>query len=740
MAADQVKLSRREEEVAALVAEGLTNREIARQLFISERTVEGHVEHLLSKLGYRRRSQIAVWARDEARLEQPGNLPSVTTTFVGRSRELAEVGDLLARNRLVTILGAGGIGKTRIALEAAPRAAGREAAWFVDLSPVRSGERIWERVAAALGLRESDQEAPRQTVIGHLGRRGGLILLDNCEHIIDESAAVAEALLKGCPQIRILATSREPLGVYGEQTWRAPPMEHEEAVSLFTDRARLAAPSGQVSEEIVGELVSRLDGLPLAIELAAARVAVLSPKEILRRLQDVFPLLTGGPRTLVPRQQTLRATVDWSFDLLAGDQRRLFCRLSVFVGGFDLEAAEAVHGGPVLDLLAGLVSRSLVVAQPRQQATRYRLLEVLRQYGQARLQDSGEAEEMKRRHALHFLQLARRMDAGLRFGERGSWLPRIRLEQENLRAALDWARGMPGDLGLELATHLSRFWVQDGWPREGSTWMELMLDSGAGDRRLRATALHRAGELAFLQGDYETARVRLEASLALKEALGDQRGAGRRLNLLSIVATARGDFPKAESLAGRALEIAERLDDERGSAWARLSLGYAAFMSGERGAAEARFREAARIHRRTGDTLGIIFDLGGMIWLDLEKGEVEPARARIREGIEIMERDHLLAGQPGWMLGGLVLAAAEGRYHAALRLSGAIDATKRSGLQQMGAIRARYQSTVDRVRQAVGEPEATRLIAEGAAMEVEEVIHEIFPPEGGLNGETSASA
>ncbi|MBO0687005.1 MAG: AAA family ATPase, partial [Candidatus Dormibacteraeota bacterium] len=445
MAADQVKLSRRELEVAALVAEGLTNREIAGQLFISERTVEGHVEHLLGKLGYRRRSQIAVWARNEA-LEQPGNLPSPTTTFVGRSRELAEVGDLLARNRLVTILGAGGIGKTRIALEAAPRAAGRDAAWFVDLAPLRSGARIWERIAAALGVRESDQQAPRQTVIAYLARRRGLIVLDNCEHIVEEIAAVAQALLRGCPQIRVLATSREPLGVYGEQAWRAPPMEPEEAVSLFTERARLTAPSGQVPERVVGELVSRLDGLPLAIELAAARVAVLSPREILRRVEDAFPLLTGGARTLAPRQQTLRATVDWSYDLLGGEQRQLFCRLSAFAGGFDVEAAEAVQGGPVLDLLSGLVNRSLVIAQPSSLGMRYRLLEVLRQYGQSRLQEKGEAEEVRRRHAVHFLQVARRMDAELRRGERGSWLPRMRLERENLRAALDWAGGAPGDL------------------------------------------------------------------------------------------------------------------------------------------------------------------------------------------------------------------------------------------------------------------------------------------------------
>ncbi|MBO0686469.1 MAG: tetratricopeptide repeat protein, partial [Candidatus Dormibacteraeota bacterium] len=334
----------------------------------------------------------------------------------------------------------------------------------------------------------------------------------------------------------------------------------------------------------------------------------------------------------------------------------------------------------------------------------------------------------------------RRMDAELRRGERGSWLPRMRLERENLRAALDWAGGAPGDLGLELATHLARFWAQDGWPREGATLLELMLASGTGDRGLRATALHRAGELAFLQGDYETARARLEASLALKEALGDERGVGRRLNLLSIVATARGDFTQAQRLAARTLEIAQRLGDDRGTAWACLSLGYAAFMSGDRGAAEAAFRKAIRIHSQVDDTLGVAFDLGGMIWLDLERGEVEEARTLISEGIAVLERADLLAGQPSWMLGGLLLAAAEGRYAAALRLSGAIDATRRTGLQQMGAIKARYQSTVDHARREVGEQEAARLMAEGAAMEVEDLIHEIFPPEEGVGDHTSASA
>jgi predicted ATPase/DNA-binding CsgD family transcriptional regulator len=720
-------LSRREQEVAALVAEGLTNREIAARLFISERTVEGHVEHALGKLGYRRRSQIAVWARQEVRLDNPGNLPPPLTTFVGRRHELEELSELLSRARLVTVVGPGGIGKTRLALEVASGARGRDGAWFVDLAPLGSGERIWDVAAAALGVRESANEPPRQTVLNHLARRESLILLDNCEHVVEQAAVAAEDLLRSCPAVRVVATSREPLRVYGEVSWRTPTLRHEDAVRLFTERAHLADPAGSVPEETVGDLVSRLHGLPLAIELAAARVPVLTPREILRRLDDVFSLLTGGARTVMPRHQTLRATVDWSYELLDAEQRRLFERLSAFAGGFDLEAAEAVEDAPVLDLLASLVSRSLVVAEPRGETTRYRVLEVLRQYGQARLRRRGEEDEVRARHAAHFLEVAQRMDREIRLGERGRWLPRLRLEMDNFRVALEWARAAPPDFGLRMATHLARYWAQDGWPREGSAWMEVMLGQGTEDEPLLATALHRAGELAFLGGQYGAAWQHVQESLEVKERLGDRPGMARRLNLLSMIATARADFGSAEVLAARALDIAEELGDPRGIGWARLSLGYAALMNGDGGAAERWFHEALDMHRRVDDAIGAGYDLSGLIFLDLDEGRIEPARAKFREALGLLEHDQRLEAERGWLLGGMVLAETEGRSRAALRLAGAIEATERGGVRFVNSVRARYQSAVDRAHEEIGEPEASLLMGEGAAMNIEDLVEEIFP-------------
>jgi predicted ATPase/DNA-binding CsgD family transcriptional regulator len=721
-------LSRREREVAALVADGLTNRDIANRLFISDRTVEGHVQRILDKLGFQRRSQIAVWTREDVQFDHPGNLPVRVTTFVGREAELEALRGLLVERRLLTIVGPGGIGKTRLALELAASGTYRDGAWFVDLAPLSSGERVWDVTAAALGVRESATEPLADTVLRHLARRESLILFDNCEHVVEAVAATVEAMLGRCVNVRVVATSREPLSVYGETAWRTPPLRQEDAVVLFNERARLVAPSAAVGNgHVIADVVGRLDRLPLAIELAAARVRVLSPTRILELLDDAFALLTGGPRTIAPRQRTLEATVDWSYDLLDAAQKRLFQRLSVFAGGFDLAAAEAVDGAPVLDHLTGLVDRSLVEVEAIGDTMRYRLLEILRQYGQARLAAAGEAEEISRRHAEHYLDVASRTDGELRLGDRGRWLPLMRLERDNFRVALDWAAGRPGDFGLRLATHLARFWTQDGWAREESAWMERALAVETPDPSLMATALHRAGELAYLQGDYEAAWSRLEESLAIKRRLGDAPGAARRLNLLSIIAMARGERATAQRLGAEALEIAEVLGETRGVGWANLSLGYTAFLAGDAAEAGVCFHRALAIHRQLADPIGIVFDLSGLIWLDLEAGDLVRARAKLREGLTVLEGLHGMRGERGWLLSGMVLAEAEGRDQSALRLAGAIDATERGGLQPMAVIRARYQPVVDRAEERVGPPDASRLMAEGAAMSEDELLQEILP-------------
>jgi predicted ATPase/DNA-binding SARP family transcriptional activator len=367
------------------------------------------------------------------------NLPAPVTTFVGREREIGEVIRLLSRTRLLTLTGPGGCGKTRLAQEVAARLVADypDGAWLVELAALADPELVPQALAAVLGLPERSGRTPAEVLAGALETKHLLLVLDNCEHLVDACAALADALLRACPRLRILATSRQALGIAGEQVWRVPSLElpdarrlsfldeiaGAEAVRLFLDRAQLSRPGFVLTEDNAApltEVCRRLDGMPLAIELAAARLRVLSVEQIAAHLDDRFALLTGGSRAVLPRQRTLHATVEWSYDLLGRAEQALFGRLSVFAGGSTLEAAEAVCTGPdlpsgqILDLMTGLVDQSLVLVEAGEDSTvRYRLLETLRQYGQERLAERGEAQAIRRQHAAHYLALAERAEPEL---------------------------------------------------------------------------------------------------------------------------------------------------------------------------------------------------------------------------------------------------------------------------------------------------------------------------------------
>src|SRR5882757_5926003 len=415
------------------------------------------------------------------------HLPVPLTSFIGREAEIDDVRRLLTASRLVTLGGAGGVGKTRLAVQVVGQLATGHAdgACFVDFAPIAQPDLVAVTVARALGLPDQPGRSPVDVMLRFVGDRQMLLLLDNCEHLLDASAALVSVLLATCRNLTVLTTSREPIGVGGEVIWRVPSLSlDDEAVELFTDRARLVRPAFSLTDTnraTVTEICRRLDGMPLAIELAAARVRALSPIEILDGLHDRFRLLTGGARTAVPRQQTLGASVDWSYALLTEPERILFRRLAVFMGGFDLDAAQSVAPGDdlerdqILDQLTQLVDKSLVVAEDSATRSRYRLLETVRQYSFEKLGESGEADVVRTRHRDYYRRLASVLDTPGQAGQDQS-LARAVAEIDNCRVAFAWSRDSADtEVALMLASSLQPLWLSLGRVHEGLAWFDAVL-------------------------------------------------------------------------------------------------------------------------------------------------------------------------------------------------------------------------------------------------------------------------
>jgi predicted ATPase/DNA-binding CsgD family transcriptional regulator len=477
----------------------------------------------------------------------PNNLPVQLTSFIGRDRELADVRRLLRQHRLVTLTGAGGCGKTRLAVHVAGDLAVEhpDGAWWVELAPLTDEARVAGEVLDVLRISDTAGRQLLQDITAHLATRQLLIVLDNCEHVLGASAALSEAVLRSCPGVDILATSREPLGVPGEVTWRVPPLSFPskgdpvevtsldtyDAVRLFVERAVGARPNFTVTNDTapaVAEICTRLDGIPLAIELAAARTRALAPKEILTGLEDRFRLLTGGARSVLPRQQTLEASVAWSHDLLSEAERALFRRLAVFAGGFTLSGVEAVCAGngverfAVLDLLDQLVAKSLVVVDDDQGAeSRFRLFETVRQFAAAQLQQTGETAARRDAHLRYFVDVAADIEAAL-LSATAAVVAAAAVEIDNLRLALDWAlAGADADAALALAARLEFLLVHQGRCSEAREWAEraLALDGGSDD--LRGRAHWALGHAAFHQADFHATARAAEATLEWGERADD---------------------------------------------------------------------------------------------------------------------------------------------------------------------------------------------------------------------------
>jgi predicted ATPase/DNA-binding SARP family transcriptional activator len=611
-----------------------------------------------------------------------GSLPHPLTELVGRTDERMEVALRLRRSRLVTLTGMGGIGKTRLALEVARESAQDYAGgvWLAALESLSEGRQVLPQIASVLGVREEAGRSLLQSLTDHLGRKRLLLVLDNCEHLLEATAAIVGHLLRECEGVRILATSREALGIIGETAWSVPclalpdtdhlPQDSPtllqtlidyESVQLFVERAQAVQKSFALTTSnarTVAQVCSQLEGIPLAIELAAACVKSLTVEQIAARLHKEFGLLRGGDRTAQSRQQTLRATLDWSYDLLTEPERALLLRLSVFAGGWTLEAAEAVvadkesvaEGPPssfllrqfeVLDLLTSLVEKSLIVFEPREEKAggRYRMLEMLRQYAAEKLAASGEAEQVARRHQGWYLALAEEAASQLQGAEQEQWLRRLDTEHENLRAVLAWCRGAEdgAEAGLRLAGALWRFWEVRGYPTEGRRYLVEALGrkEAAGRTPERAQALDGAGILAWRQGDYAAARTFYEESLAIQRELGNRGGIAWSLNQLGNLVHLQGDYAAARLLHQESLTLSLELQDKQGIANALDYLGNVAHEQADYAAARTFYEESLAIQRGLENKGGIAWSLNQLGNVTRGQGDFGSARSLYEESLAI---------------------------------------------------------------------------------------------------------
>jgi len=729
------------------------------------------------------------------------NLHAPLSSFIGREHEISEVKQRLSIHRLVTLTGPGGCGKTRLALQSAGNSLAEfeDGVWLTEFAPLAEAAFVPQVLASALGVSEQPGRALIDTLVNHFLHLHALLLFDNCEHLIAACAQLADALLKACPDLLILATSRETLGVPGEAVFVVPPLslpepqprrgpasaqgaspayDQSEAVRLFVERATIVSPSFQLTAENgmwVAEICRRLDGMPLAIELAAACVRALSIQQIAEHLDDRFDLLTGGSRTAPQRQQTLEAALDWSYVLLSEVEQKVLQRLSVFAGGCTLEATEVVCSGDgvekseVLDVLLHLIDKSLVVADRYDDEIRYHLLETIRQYGREKLMEAGEGDAIRDKHLSYYLQWAERARTYLSQMEQAAWLNRFEAEHDNLRAALEWSQVKVNgaEEGLRLTTTIGDFWQVRGYLTEGRRWFSAALaHKGAQQNSVsRAQALRQATMLAFYQSDYAVVRSLAEQNLAISRDLG---AAGRAevadaLDMLAEVATETGDYSAAPALYEQALAIFKEVGDLAGIASVLKALGWRAMRTGDYEQAQSRFEEGLVACRQSRDLHQIISALAGLGELAVRRGRYDRAGELLRESLEnsrsLGEKWSIAIalGSLGWVAllqgnfkemrrflgeslevrmqtgdrGGIAwclekLAEAgnlQSRFRPAAIIFGAASALRASvGSAMDAADRPAYERTISKIRTKLGEAAFAAAWEEGRVLTVEVAV------------------
>jgi non-specific serine/threonine protein kinase len=740
------------------------------------------------------------------------NLPHALTSFVGREQEVGEARRLLDETWLLTLTGAGGIGKTRLghAIAAGLLDELPDGAWLVELSALADPTLVPQAVAAVLGVREVSAQPLTESLADALRSRQMLLMLDNCEHLIEACAQLAERLLRACPELRILATSRQPLGIAGETTFRVPPLALaaqtaappfiavsdldvrcaaestaepgapimlSEAASLFVERARAVVPSFLLTERnapAVEQICRRLDGIPLAVELAAARIAVLSPEQIAGRLDDRFHLLSGGSRTAPSRYRTLRALVDWSHALLTDAEQVLFRRLAVFAGGWSLEAAESVCSGAdlapgdVLDLLSGLVAKSLVLTGEPADAVRYGLLETLREYAAEKLREAGEEALLRERHAAWHLTLAERAEPELIGPCQDAWLNRLEGDRENLRASQRWAVER-GDVETvaRLGAALWRFWWARADAADAREWMttivplaeqtppspavvraldgagrvagaladfptcRLLLDAGLavarqlGDRHLLATLLDSRGRQSFVEGHYAEARPHLNECLAILRELGDRHGLARVLSHLGFLEYLENRQEAARALYHDGLKMARAVGDPNAVAELLDSTARTFQAEGDLDAALSSYQEAEALLREIGQSHRLAMVLNNLGSVHIRRGELGAARACLGEALSLSEKIGNRRRLAFTLASVATLAAVSGEPERAIRLhTMAADAVAEMGASLAQPMCEDSARELEQARRALGPSGVSALVASGRALKLADGAHE----------------
>jgi len=689
----------------------------------------------------------------------PNNLPIALSRFIGREQAIDDVKRAVWTTRLLTLIGPGGCGKTRLALKVAAELldAFQDGVWFVELAALSDAALMPRTIMSALNMHEQTSHTLIAALIEQLRPRELLLVLDNCEHIIDGCANLALVLLQHCPHLKILATSREALNLTGEIAWPVPPLslidpqkianaatlQTSEAASLFLDRASAAQPDFAASDRIasaIAQICQRLDGLPLAIELAAARVKVLAVDQIAARLDDRFNLLSLGERTAPDRHQTLRAMIDWSYGLLEQLEKMLFRRVAVFADGWTLEAAQAVCGsddlGPqvVLDVLTRLIDKSLVQVRNRDGETRYSMLETIRHYAREKLLEADELAAIRRRHRDYFIKLAEESEPKLQGPEQARWIDRLDTENGNLRSALEWSL-TDGDVkaGLQLAVGLGQYWFMRGHLfGEGREWLEKILPQPAAQEQtaVRARAFRSLGTLTYFQGDPAAARLAYEHSLTLYQQLGDKAGIAEALYYLAEAAATQTDDAAARTLHAAARSASEEnlanlraQGDQWNIAHTLNLLGELARIEGAYLAARSRYKESLAIRRELGDQRGIAISLFNLGFVAHYQGDYRQAATLFAESLALFQKHGGRRSILDCIAALAGVAGAEGQPERAAQMFGAVEALREvSRTYVTHPDQIEYDRNVAAVRAQLDEATFIRAWAEGRALTIEEAV------------------
>lgn len=682
-------------------------------------------------------------------------IPVPLTSFVGREKELKEIAKLLSTSRLLTMIGPGGVGKTRLAIQTAQDSIKKfkDGVCWVELVGLQDGSLIPQEIAQALNVYEGSNQSILETLKINLKSKDLLLVLDNCEHLIEACAQTVEGLLVSCPKIKILATSRERLDLFNETTWNVPSLPLPEmqqafslkqlrnfaSIELFVERAEKIKSDFVLTEQnasFVAQICNRLDGIPLAIELAAARMKVLSVDEIAARLNDRFSLLTSGSRTALPRQQTLRAAIDWSHDLLTEPEQILFRRLAVFAGGFTLEAVEAVCSegmkrSDMLDLLGRLADKSLVIVESDSKVgeTRYRLLETIRQYALEKLEDASEAPVTRDQHLRFYLALAEKSEPNIYGSESAVWFARLDRELDNIRASIEWSTNSgKADAALRIVGSLVYFWFAHG--NLASEWNDriqqaLVRPEGRQSTLARAKALNGIGFMYWTDIYPTDKRTELEEALTIGRKFEDRWTIATALRNLGLLENIKGNFAQAKSFLEQSLEIWREMgvDGKMGSVNTLIFLGDVALNNNESESARSLYEEATVILREPGDTNFLAYTTRRLAHLAWRENDFKRAIPLCKESLELNRQVDDTRGLIACLAGFADIAVAQGRLERAAQLIGIVESQIISlGIRLLFIDKMEYERNLALLKSKLDEKTLAKFRAKGAAMSLEEAI------------------